>query len=120
MELITAVAVGAVILVTGAAAICAIWQHEVEQDRTDAPLTLDWVHDGLVEPAPYVDDPSFLDRIFGGAQTGAWPMILELADDGPHPRDRFVNPALAGVRRTLIATWPGHDEYKPLRLEVAV
>ena len=62
-----------------------------------------------------------------GELTGSFP-TFELpakpaaADPVPSPRDRFATaeyPQLAAEKLTLVATWPGHDEYKPLRVEVA-
>lgn len=47
-------------------------------------MPIDIVHDGLPDPAPWDETAltgSHPNVLFGGEQTGIWPMVLELKDD---------------------------------------
>lgn len=78
---------------TYAALIAAIKQYEKPKRQSLADIHD--IHEGMPQIAPMPDTSTrYLDEIFGGYRTGAWPMVLELRKETPAlpARERFTGP----------------------------
>lgn len=77
------------------AAIFAIRSYEQsKQPKRNSLADVHDIHKGLPEISPAPDTSTrYLDALFGGEQTGAWPMIWELRKETPAlpARERFAD-----------------------------